>query len=134
MDAIVKESRPERLGPQTERGDLAAAARVASRLFRLVASLRARHGVEIDEAIVYFAVGRLTLEPGQGAMIVVRPTNIASLAEFLAMPRETLRRKLIKLEERELVTRSSAGFTVRDVGVWRRLAELTGERRAEAEA
>ena len=110
------------------------AARIASRLFRLVASLRARHGVELDEVIIYFAVGRLTFTPEQASVLMVRPTNIASLSEFLGVPRETLRRKLLRLEERELVLRSSAGFVVKDMAVWRRLAEIVGDQKLDLDA
>ena len=116
-----------------ERNDMRAAARVATRLYRLIASLRARHGVEIDEIMVYFAVGRLTFDPQQ-SMVMIRPTNIASLSEFLGVPRETLRRKLLRLEERELVQRTSAGFVVRDAAVWRRLADIAGDARSDGES
>ncbi len=108
-----------------------AAARIASRMFRLFQSLRARHGVELDETIVYFAVGRLNVDPAQGSMIMIRPTNIASLADFLGVPRETVRRKLLRLEEKDLIQRSSSGFVVRDMAVWRRLTELAGDKGAE---
>ena len=105
----------------SERSDMVAAARVATRLFRLMAVLRSRHGIELDEIVVYFAVGSLTFDPSQGSMVMLRPTNIASLSEFLGIPRETLRRKLLRLEEKELVQRSSSGFVVKDLAVWRRL-------------
>jgi len=112
----------------SDKSEMADAAQVARRLFRLMDSLRSRHGIELEEIIVYFAVGRLTVEVQQNAVIMVRPTNIASLSEFLCIPRETLRRKLLRLEERELVQRSSAGFVVRDLAVWRRLADLNGDK------
>ncbi len=117
----------------SERSDMLAAARVASRLFRLMGGLRSRHGVELDEIIVYFAVGRLTFDPAQGGVIMIRPTNIASLSEFLGVPRETLRRKLLRLEEKELVQRSSSGFVVKDIALWRRLAELASDPKSDSE-
>ncbi len=112
--------------------DLTRASRAASRLFRLIESLRSRYGVDLDEVMVYFAVGRLTYDRSQ-SMMMIRPTNIASLSDFLGIPRETLRRKLLRLEERELVQRSSAGFAVRDPAVWRRLAEVAVDDKADAE-
>jgi len=118
----------------SERSDMAAASRVAMRLFRLMGGLRSRHGVELDEIVVYFAVGTLTFDPAQGSVVMIRPTNIASLSEFLGVPRETLRRKLMRLEEKELVQRSSSGFVVKDLAVWRRLADLAVERKGDAEA
>lgn len=112
--------------------ELTKASRVASRLFRLMDSLRSRHGVDIDEIIVFFAVGRLTFDRSQ-SMMMVRPTNIASISDFLGVPRETLRRKLLRLEERELVQRNSAGFAIKDMALWRRLGELSVEEMAEAD-
>lgn len=117
----------------SELSEITSATRVASRLFRLISGIRSRHGIDLDETMVFFAVGRLTLDPTQ-SMMVVRPTNIASLSDFMGVPRETLRRKLIRLEEREMVTRTSSGFVVRDMVQWRRLAELAGDGRTEIDA
>jgi DNA-binding MarR family transcriptional regulator len=118
----------------SEKADMVAAARIASRLFRLFGSLRSRHGVELDEIVIYLAVGRLTFDPASGSMMMIRPTNIASLSEFLGIPRETLRRKLLRLEERDLVQRSSSGFVVKDMAVWRRLADVAGDQKADVDA
>jgi DNA-binding MarR family transcriptional regulator len=106
------------------RADLTVMARFASRLFRVLGSLRARHGLEFDEILIFFALGRLNYEPGQNNLAYVKPVNVVSLSEFLDIPRETLRRKLVRLEEKELVQRTSYGFVVKDMAVWRRLGEL----------
>ena len=111
----------------TERSEMVEAARVASRFFRMLATLKARHSVEADELLIFFALGRLNFEPSQGGVVMMRPTNIASLSEFLGSPRETLRRKLLRLEERKLAQRTSNGFVVRDVAAWRRLSELAAD-------
>jgi len=108
----------------SEKSDMIAAARYASRFFRVFNSLKARHGLEFEDIIIFFALGRLNFDPTQGAMMLVKPTNVVSLAEFLVIPRETLRRKLLRLEEKDLVQRTSYGFIVKDMTMWRRLAEL----------
>jgi hypothetical protein len=43
----------------------------------------------------------------------------------MEIPRETLRRKLLRLEEKELVQRTSYGFVVKDLASWKRLSELS---------
>ena len=104
--------------------DIMGSARFASRFFRVLNSLKTRFGVEFDEIIIFFGLGRLNFDPGQGPMMFVKPVNILSLSEFLVIPRETLRRKLLRLEEKELVQRTSYGYVVKDVASWRRLADV----------
>ncbi len=107
-----------------DRTDMTGMARFASRLFRVFNSLKSRHGIEFDEILIFFALGRLNYDPGQSNVMYVKPANIVSLAEFLDIPRETLRRKLVRLEEKDLVQRTSYGFVVKDMAVWRRLGEI----------
>ena len=52
------------------------------------------------------------------------------LADAELALRETLRRKLVRLEEKDLVQRTSYGFVVKDMAVWRRLGELAGDTEA----
>lgn len=103
---------------------MASSARFASRFFRVINSLKIRFGVEFDEIIIFFGLGRLNFDPSQEQMMPVKPVNILSLSDFLIIPRETLRRKLLRLEEKELVMRTSYGYVVKDVASWRRLADV----------
>lgn len=117
----------------SDKSELIAAARFASRFFRTFIHIRSRHGLEYDELIIFFALGRLNFDPSQAPMMFVKPTNIVSLAEFVSIPRETLRRKLGKLEEKDLVHRTSYGFVVKDLALWRRISEI-GQVGMEVEA
>ena len=103
---------------------MADAARFATRFFRMLGALKSRHAIEFEEILIFFALGRLNFDPGQGSLMMVKPANVTSLSSFLGLPRETLRRKLLRLEEKGLVQRTSYGFVVRDMGAWRRLAEF----------
>jgi len=116
----------------TDVAEIASSARFASRFFRVLNSLKTRFGVEFDEIIIFFGLGRLNFDPSQGPMMFVKPVNILSLSEFLIIPRETLRRKLLRLEEKELVTRTSYGYVVKDVASWRRLADVATAAETEA--
>ena len=115
-----------------DKTDMMASARFASRFFRVMISLKGRFSVEFDEIVIFFGLGRLNFDPTQGPMMFVKPINILSLSEFLAIPRETLRRKLLHLEEKELVQRTSYGYVVKDVASWRRLADAGQGADAEA--
>lgn len=115
-----------------DKTELAVGARYATRFFRVLISVRSRHNLDYDDVIIFFALGRLNFDPTQAPMMFVKPTNIISLSEFVSIPRETLRRKLVRLEEKDLVQRTSYGFVVKDVALWRRIAEL-GQVGAEVE-
>ena len=117
----------------SDKSELISAARFASRFFRTFINIRARHNLDYDELIIFFALGRLNFDPSQAPMRFVKPTNIVSLAEFVSIPRETLRRKLVRLEEKDLVQRTSYGFVVKDLSLWRRISEI-GQVVAEVDA
>ena len=109
----------------SERNELANLARYAAKMFKLMSSLRGRHGIDFDEVLIFFALGRLNFDHIPGNLMFVKPANIVSLSDFMEIPRETLRRKLLRLEEKELVQRTSYGFVVKDLASWKRLAELS---------
>lgn len=116
-----------------DRNDMDALAKYAGKLLRVFNSLRARYAIEFDEILIFLALGGLNFDQSQGKTMFVKPANIVSLSDFLVIPRETLRRKLLRLEEKDLVQRTSYGFVVKDMNVWRRLGELA-QQTAEAEA
>jgi hypothetical protein len=109
----------------TERNELANLARYTAKMFKLMSSLRARHGIDFDEVLIFFALGRLNFDQAPGNLMFVKPANIVSLSDFMEIPRETLRRKLLRLEEKELVQRTSYGFVVKDLTSWKRLSEIS---------
>jgi hypothetical protein len=119
--------------PVTDRNNMDAFARYAAKLLRVFNSLKSRYGVEFDEILIFFALGSLNFDQSQGKPMFVKPANIVSLSDFLVIPRETLRRKLLRLEEKDLVQRTSYGFVIKDMNVWRRLGELM-QQTAEADA
>lgn len=108
----------------SEKNELAGLARYAAKLFKLLGSLRGLHGLDFDEVLIFFALGRLNFDQAPGNLMFVKPANIVSLSDFMEIPRETLRRKLLRLEEKELVQRTSYGFVVKDLDSWKRIAEI----------
>ncbi len=116
----------------TERNELATLARHTAKMFKLMSSLRARHGIDFDEVLIFFALGRLNFDQIPGSLMFVKPANIVSLSDFMEIPRETLRRKLLRLEEKDLVQRTSYGFVVKDLASWKRLSEMSEPAEVEA--
>lgn len=116
----------------SERNELASLARYTAKMFKLMSSLRARHGMDFDEVLIFFALGRLNFDQAPGNLMFVKPANIVSLSDFMEIPRETLRRKLLRLEEKDLVQRTSYGFVVKDLASWKRIAEIAQPLEVEA--
>ena len=116
----------------SERTELASLARYTAKMFKLMSSLRGRYGMDFDEVLIFFALGRLNFDQSPGNLMFVKPANIVSLSEFMEIPRETLRRKLLRLEEKELVQRTSYGFVVKDLASWKRIAEISQPAEAQA--
>jgi DNA-binding MarR family transcriptional regulator len=108
----------------TEKNELAGLARYAAKIFKLMSSLKGRHGLEFDEILIFFALGRLNFDQQPGSLMFVKPANIVSLSDFMEIPRETLRRKLLRLEEKDMIQRTSYGFVIKDVNTWRRIGEI----------
>ena len=111
----------------SEKNELAGLARYAAKMFKLLGSLRGLHGLDFDEVLIFFALGRLNFDQAPGSLMFVKPANIVSLSDFMEIPRETLRRKLLRLEEKDLVQRTSYGFVVKDLTSWKRISEMAVE-------
>ncbi len=111
----------------SEKNELAGLARYTAKMFKLLGTLRSQHDLDFDEVLIFFALGRLNFDQAPGQLMFIKPANIVSLSDFLDIPRETLRRKLLRLEEKELVQRTSYGFVVKDLESWKRISEMAVE-------
>lgn len=87
-----------------------------------VFKFRAAAGLDIEQVLIYLALGSMNLEGSHSAVVTVQPVNIATLCQAIELPRETVRRKLIQLEDQKLVRRSAAGFFIDDLTRWGELA------------
>ena len=94
----------------------------AGRLLRASAAAPAKEALTAEELLIYLAIGHLGLE-GSGAIPRLTPRTLLEVAEFLAIPRETLRRKVGRLGDRGYVRVGPGGVVVRDVALWLRHAE-----------
>jgi len=110
----------------TDQAHIFALANQSSRFFGRFGGFRSKHDLDFADVFVFLALGRLNFDDSLGGKFI-RPASITSMASFLGIPRETLRRKLNQLVERDLVQRSNYGFVIKDVMAWRRLAELIAQ-------
>jgi predicted transcriptional regulator len=77
--------------------------------------------MDFDEILIFFAIGRLNFDDSEQLMFV-KPAHVKTISCFMGIPRATLQRKLNHIEAHGLVGRSSYGFIVKDLSIWRRLA------------
>lgn len=93
-----------------------------ARLLRLFSSPRKRLGLTPDELLIFFAIGYLSTTLSNGA-IRVTPINLIDVSAFLGIPKETVRRKNMRLVDIEYVGSTPKGVFVKDVGVWCQMLE-----------
>lgn len=86
--------------------------------------LKRRKGCNIDNIVVFLAVGVINFNSTKNRDDWSTPATIGDVSELLLLPRETARRKLLELEKDALVKRTSYGFLVADVPSWSALMSL----------
>jgi hypothetical protein len=91
-----------------------------------VFKFRAVSGLDIEQVLIYLALGSMNLEGSHSTVVTMQPINIATLCHAIELPRETVRRKLLQLEDQKLVRRSTAGFLIDDLSRWSELAGRLG--------
>lgn len=88
-----------------------------ARLLRLFSSPRKRLGLTPDELLIFFAIGYLGTKVANDA-IQVTPIGIVDVASLLGIPRETVRRKTMRLVDLDYVESTSKGLFVKELNVW----------------
>lgn len=97
----------------------AAQLRALRSLFVAVDLIRNTLGLDVEEALLYLGIGYLNTERIQqvGLRGYISATNIASVADFMNLPKETARRKIKRLITLGLVE-NDRGVVVSDIGRW----------------
>jgi hypothetical protein len=88
-----------------------------ARLLRLFSSPRKRLGLTSDELLIFFAIGYLSTTLANGA-IQTFPVGMINVSTLLGIPKETVRRKTLRLVQLEYVGCSPKGVFVKEIGVW----------------
>jgi hypothetical protein len=81
------------------------------------ASAARRHRLGIDDAFIFLAFGHLGLSRSRGGW-AIKPVACAEVGQFLGMPKETVRRKAMRLAVLGLVAKGPKGVIVAKVDDW----------------
>jgi hypothetical protein len=93
-----------------------------ARLLRVFSSPRKRLGLTPDELLIFFAIGYLSATISSGAIQII-PIGMTDVSTLLGIPKETVRRKTIRLVDLEYVASTPKGVFVKDIGVWCQMLE-----------
>jgi len=93
-----------------------------ARLLRAFSSPRKRLGLTPDELLIFFAIGYLSTTMSNGAIHVI-PIGMIDVAALLGIPKETVRRKTMRLVDLEYVGSTPKGVFIKQVTVWCQMLE-----------
>jgi DNA-binding MarR family transcriptional regulator len=102
--------------------EISALSQRVGKMLRAFGRAREQERMTSDETLIFLALGHL----GQTATstgMVSRPVTCLDLADLLNIPKETVRRKVSRLVEMQLVMSTTRGVLMENEAEWRRLAE-----------
>lgn len=99
-----------------------ALAQINRTLDRLI-RIKRKYGFDIDEIIIA-ACGAINFAGARHEMPFAQPANVSSIAEYIRVPRETVRRKLQIIESRGFLQRYSGGYLVASTREWLLLMDV----------
>lgn len=82
-----------------------------------VASAARRLRMSIDDAFIFMAIGHLGLSQSR-AGYAVKPVSCADVAQLLGLPKETVRRKALRLVVLGLIAKNAKGLTIDKIDDW----------------
>ncbi len=88
---------------------------------RLVAAFsrnKSRLELDYEQSLIFLALGNLNVGIGGTDLLTIQSVSVTSLSSMTSLPRETVRRKLLQLESKQLVRRSGPGYILRDLETW----------------
>ena len=93
-----------------------------ARLLRLFSSPRKRLGLTPDELLIFIAIGYLGTRIANGAIQII-PISVVDVSSLLGIPRETVRRKAVRLADLDYIQNTSKGILIREIKVWCQMLE-----------
>ncbi len=97
--------------------DLEALSGKVNRMLSAFGTARLRRGLTADEVLIFLAAGQLSIMPGELAQ-AAKPVTYVAISYLLNIPKETVRRKALRLIELGFVESTSQGITVADINSW----------------
>jgi hypothetical protein len=96
----------------------------AANLLRAFGRIRDQYALDFDDIAILLACGRINFGSRRHPISYAQAANVSSLADYVGIPRETVRRRLRILASKQLVARVAHGYIVSDLTAW---SSLTGE-------
>jgi len=90
----------------------------AAELLRDFGKIRCEFGIDYDDVMIMLACGSINFTQRKFSISYIQPANISSIVDYLSTPRETVRRRLLVLEENQLVIRLAHGYLIKDIKTW----------------
>lgn len=88
----------------------------------MFSSNRRRAGLTSDETLVFLAIGYLSASASKNHLMM-KPVSYSEVAALLAMPKETARRKSIRLLDLDYVENTPKGIIVKRLDAWCQMFE-----------
>lgn len=89
----------------------------ASRLICGLAHARSAQGLSPEEISVFLAVGYLSIVYS-GEFIALKPITYSEVSKVLAVSKATVRRKAIRLQDKNLISTTGRGVVIEDIQTW----------------
>ena len=117
---------PDRTAPRhaASIGELHSALAPINRILDRLGKIKRKYGFDFDEVIIIAACGAINFAGAKQEMPFAQPANISSIAGYIRVPRETVRRKLQNIESKGFVQRYSGGYLINNISDWLSLVDL----------
>ncbi len=112
--------------PNKSPSEVGALSQRVGKLLRAFGETREGDRLTSEDALIFLALGHLGQTPTRTG-VVIRPVTCLDIAALLNIPKETVRRKVARFVDMELVTSTTRGALIENQDKWSRLAEsITG--------
>ena len=99
-----------------ERQDILEVERSTRNVYDLLERIRMAGDLTTEDALILIYILKLNLWIDGPAQVTLRPVSIADIGQALQISRETALRKVLALQEKGLVVRTSSGVLVENIG------------------
>jgi hypothetical protein len=93
-----------------------------AQLLRLFSSARKRPGLSSDEVLIFIAIGYLSMSVSKD-IVLMRAVKLLDISRMLGIPKETVRRKTVRLVDVDYVSISRNGVFIKEIEMWCRMLD-----------
>jgi CRP-like cAMP-binding protein len=123
---ISRQISPRTGQPDVADADIASAVTKAQRIVSGLEKISRKYRLDFCDVTIFLACGIINLKTTKQNVLFMQLANQSSIAHYLRMSRETVRRRLVKLEEKALISRLPSGYVINEPQVWLQTVFLLG--------